>query len=158
MTTPKPYPEAESISATQPNQVAEAVAASYLTRTEIERGTFYRQPAPRFIAGLSASDEVWRLAKEKELVPHIETAVRLAREHFKEIREITLTYLPDPEIPHWETIAVNLYVTGTLDELLQADQKYTRAFTTIIPDEKQFNICPLLWTEVRDSELTEILN
>jgi hypothetical protein len=158
MTTSKPYPEPAPVSATQLDKVAEAVAAPYLTRTEIERETSYRQLAPRYIAGLLASDEIWRLAKEKELVPHIETAVRLEREHFKETREITLTYLPDPEISHWETIAVNLYVTGTLDELLQADQKYTRAFTTIIPDEKQFNICPLLWTEVRGSELTEIIN
>jgi len=158
MTTPKPYPEAESVSATQPNQVAEAVAAPYLTRTEIERGTFYRQPAPRYIAGLPVADEVWRLAKEKELVPHIETAVRLAREYFNEIREIKLTYSPDPEIPHWEMIAIDLYATGTMNELLQADAKYRCAFTTTIPDEAQFNIGLLLWADMKDGGLNEEIN
>jgi len=150
MTTPKPYPESEPVSATQPNQVAEAVAAPYLTRTEIERGTFYRQPAPRFIAGLSASDEMWNFAQEHALSPHIETAVRLAREHFKKIREIKLTYSPDPEIPHWETIAIDLHVTGAMDELLQADQKYARAFNTTIPDEYHIKITPLLWGAVKE--------
>jgi len=150
MTTPKPYPEAESISATQPNQVAEAVAAPYLTRTEIERGTFYRQPAPRYIAGLPASDDVWNFTQQHALAPHIETAVRLAREHFKEISEIKLTYSPDPEIPHWETIAIDLHVTGTMDELLQAEQKYTHAFTAAIPDEYHIKITPLLWGAVKE--------
>lgn len=141
MSTPKPYPEVDSASAALPDKVAETVAAPYLMRTELERGISSRQSAPRFIAGLPASDEVWKLAKEKELVPHLEIAVHLAHDHFKEIREIKLTYLPDPELPQWETIAVNLYVGGTMDELLQADQKYTRAFTTMIPYEKQFHIC-----------------
>jgi len=158
MTTAKPYPEAESVSATQPNQVAEAAAAPYLTRTEIERGTFYRQPAPRFIAGLPASDEVWRLAKEKELVPHLETAVRLARESFNDIQEIKLTFSPDPEIPHWEMIAIDLYATGSIDELLEADTKYRRAFTTTIPNEAQFNIGLLLWVDVKDGRLNEETN
>jgi len=158
MTTPKPYPVLESVPATQPNKVAEAVAAPYLTRTEIERGTFYRQPVPRFIAGLPVADEVWRLAKEKKLVPHIETAVRLARESFKDIQEIKLTYSPDPEIPHWEMIAIDLYAAGTMDELLQADAKYRRAFTTTIPDEAQFNICLLLWADMKDGVLHEETN
>ena len=153
MAISKPYPEPET--ASQPNKVAEAVATPYLTRTEIERGTYYRRPAPRYLAGLPASDEVWRLAKEKELIPHVETAVRLAREAFENIQEIKLTYSPDPEIPHWEMIAIDLYATGTMDELLQADAKYRSAFTTTIPDEAQFHICLLLWADVKDSGLNE---
>jgi len=150
MTTPKPYPEAEPLSATQPNQVAEAVAAPYLTRAEIERGTFYRQPVPRYIAGLQASDDVWNFAQEHALSPHIETAVRLAREHFKEIREINLDYMVDPEIPNRSDLLINLHVTGTFDELIQADNSYIRALNTAIPDEIHDKMCPLLWGEATD--------
>jgi len=150
MTTPKPYPEAETASATQPNKVAETVAAPYLTRTKIERGTFYRQPAPRSIAGLPASDDVWNFAQEHALMPHIETAVRLARAHFKEIRKIGLEYGIDPEIPHWDSIEMNLYATGTMDELMQAEDNYRRAFITTVPDEYRFRICLLLWADVKE--------
>jgi len=150
MTTPKPYPEAEPVSAIQPNKVAETVAASYLTRTEIERGTYYRQPAPRFIAGLPASDDVWNFAQEYALAPHIETAVRLAREHFKKIREINLDYMVDPEIPNHSDLLINLHVTGTFDELINADNAYIRAINRAIPDDVHDKMCPLLWGEAID--------
>lgn len=75
----------------------------------------------------------------------IETAVRLAREPFKEIREIKLSYAPDPEIPHWEAIVIDLYVTGCIDELLRSDQNYRRAFIAAIPKEKQVKISLLVW-------------
>ncbi len=149
MATSKPYPEQETSPANQSGKVAEAVSP-YITRSETERATLRHQPELRYIAGLPASDEVWRFAQENALVPHVETAVRLAREHFKEIREIKLTYSPDPEIPHWETIAIDLHVTGTMDELLQADKKYTRAFNTTIPDEYHLKITPLLWGAVKE--------
>lgn len=150
MTAPKPYPEADSVSAALPDKVAETAAAQYLPRTEIERGISSRQPAARFIAGLPASDEVWNFAQEHALAPHIETAVRLAREHFNEIREIKLTYSPDPEIPHWETIAIDLHATGTMHELLEADQKYTRAYSEAIPKMYHLKITPLLWGAAKE--------
>jgi hypothetical protein len=142
----KPYTEAESV---QPNKVAEAVSAPYLIRAATERGTYYRPSAPRYIAGLPASDEVWNVAQVHALVPHIETAVRLAREHFKEIREIKLTYSPDPEIPHWDSIEINLYATGSIDELMQAEDNYRCAFIANVPGEHRFKICLLLWNDVR---------
>jgi len=156
MTTTKPYPEAESVSATQPGKVAETVAAPYLTRTEIDRGTYYRQPAPRYIAGLPASDDVWNFAQEHALAPHIETAVRLARDHFKKIREINLDYMVDPEIPNRADLLINLHVTGTFDELIQADNKYVRAIKTTIPDEIHDKMCPLLWGEASDLKESSI--
>jgi len=158
MTTPKPYPEADSASVTLPDKVSEATVAPFLTRAELEHGTYYRQPAPRFIAGLLASDEVWRLAKEKELVTHLETAVRLAREAFKNIHEIKLSYSPDPEIPHWEMIAIDLHTTGTIDELLQADAEYRHAFVANIPNAAQFNIGLLLWVDEKDSSFKKETN
>jgi len=154
MTTPKPYPEAESVSTTQPNKVAEAVAAPYLTRTEIEPGTFYRQPVPRYIAGLPAADDVWNFAQEHALAPHIETAVRLAREHFKEIRNIRLDHLIDPEIPNREVLEIHLHVTGLMEELLQADKSYIRAINTVIPVDVDDKICTLLWGDAKDLKTT----
>ncbi len=150
MATSKSYPESAPVSATQLDKVAETAASPYLTRAETERGTSYHQPAPRYIAGLPAADEVWNFAQEHTLAPHIETVVRLAREHFKEIREIKLTYSPDPEIPHWETIAIDLHVTGTMKELLEADRKYTRAYISAIPEAYHLKITPLLWGAAKE--------
>jgi hypothetical protein len=96
MATLKPYPGQETSPAKQSGKVAEAVPP-YIPHSERERAPLRHQPELRYIAGLPASDEVWRFAQDNALVPHVETAVRLAREHFKEIREIKLTYSPDPE-------------------------------------------------------------
>ena len=144
MTNPKPYPEQEAIPATQSDKAAEAVSP-YIAHTETRRSVAPTRVKPLVIAGLPASEEVWRFAQENALVPHIETAVRLAREAFKEIREIKLSYAPDPEIPHWESIVISLYVTGSVDGLLCSDQKYRRAFITAVPDELQVKVNLLVW-------------
>jgi hypothetical protein len=105
---------------------------------------------PPRIAGLPASEEVWRFAQENALAPHVETAVRLAREHFKEIRDIRLDHMVDPEIPNREILEIHLSVTGLMEELLQADQNYIRAINTAIPNEFNNKMCPLLWAEAKD--------
>jgi hypothetical protein len=144
MATSKPYPEQETAPAAQSDKVAEAVSP-YIARTEMRHGVLSTKVKPPVIAGLPASEEVWRFAQDNELLPHIETAVRLVRESFKEIRKIKLSYAPDPEIPHWEAIVVDLYVTGSVDELLRSDQNYRRAFIAAIPDEQQVKINLLVW-------------
>ncbi|MGH7451476.1 MAG: hypothetical protein ACRENG_09045, partial [bacterium] len=69
----KPYPEA----ANQPaRKVAEAVA------TYIVRSTPKPRAAARTIAGLTVDGEVWAFVKANNLLPHLETAIRLARETF----------------------------------------------------------------------------
>ncbi len=147
MATTKPYPEQETTPATQPDKVAEAVSP-YIAHTEMRRGVLTKKVEPPRIAGLPVSEEVWRFAQENALVPHIETAVRLVRESFKEIQNIKLEYGVDPEIPNWDSIDIHYYVTGTVDELLQTDQKFTQAFVTAVPDEPRSKICPLLWATV----------
>ncbi len=144
MATTKPYPEQETTPATQPDKVAEALSP-YIARTETRRSVPQRKVELPLIAGLPASEEIWRFAQENALVPHLETAVRLVRESFKAIREIKLSHAPDPEIPHWESIAIDLYVTGSVDELLRADQNYRRAFITAVPNEQQVKINLLVW-------------
>ncbi|MDZ7289596.1 MAG: hypothetical protein ONB44_08920 [candidate division KSB1 bacterium] len=144
MATPKPYPEQETTPATEMDKVAEALSP-YIARTETRRGIPPKKVELPRIAGLPASEEVWRFAQENALVPHIETTVQLAREAFKDIREIKLSYAPDPEIPHWEAIVIDLYVSGSVDELLGADQNYRRAFITAVPNEQQVKINLLVW-------------
>jgi hypothetical protein len=149
MATSKPYPKQETGPATQPDKVAEALSP-YIARTETKRSVSLKKVEPPRIAGLPASDEVWRFAQENALMPHVETAVRLARENFKKIRDIRLDYMVDPEIPNRADLVINLYVTGTFDELIQADNNYIRAINTSIPDEANEKMCPLLWAEATD--------
>ncbi len=148
MTTPKPYPELET-TPDQPNKVAEALSP-YIARTETRRDVAPTRVKPPVIAGLPASEEVWRFAQENALVPHVETAVRLARESFKEIRNIRLDYMVDPEIPNRAVLEIHLHVTGFMEELLQSDQNYIRAINIAIPDEFNDKMCPLLWAEAKD--------
>jgi hypothetical protein len=149
MASSKPYPEHETAPATQSDKVSEAVSP-YIAHAETRRGvtpTSIKLPA---IAGLPVSEEAWRFAQENALAPHIETAVRLAREHFKEIRDIRLDHMVDPEIPNREILEIHLYVTGLMEELLQADQNYFHAINTFIPDEFNDKMCPLLWAEAKN--------
>jgi hypothetical protein len=148
MTTPKPYPEQET-PPEHPHKVAEALSP-YIARTETMRSVPPKKVEPPRIAGLPASEEVWRFAQENALAPHVETAVRLAREHFKEIRDIRLDHMVDPEIPNREILEIHLSVTGLMEELLQADQNYIRAINTAIPNEFNNKMCPLLWAEAKD--------
>jgi hypothetical protein len=146
MATTKPYPEQETAPATQSDKVAEALSP-YIARTETKRSVPPKKVEPPRLAGLPASEEVWRFAQENALAPHLETAVRLAREAFKETREIKLSYAPDPEIPHWEAIVVDLVVTGDLDGLQEAYTIYTRAFVNAVPNEDRRKINLLLWID-----------
>jgi hypothetical protein len=149
MATTKPYPEQETAPATQSDKVAEAVSP-YIARTETRHSVPPKKVELPRIAGLPASEEVWRFAQENALAPHVETAVRLAREHFKIIRDIRLDHVVDPEIPNRADLVINLYVTGTFDELIQADNNYIRAINTFIPDQAHDKMCPLLWAEATD--------
>jgi hypothetical protein len=148
MATTKPYPDQDP-APEQPNKAAESLSP-YIARTETRRSVSPKKAEPPRIAGLPASDEVWRFAQENALVPHVETAVRLVRESFKEIQSIKLEYGVDPEIPYWDSIDIHFYVAGTMDELLQTDQKFTRAFVIAVPDESRSKICPLLWATIRN--------
>jgi hypothetical protein len=143
MATTKPYPDQDP-APEQPNKAAESLSP-YIARTETRRSVPPKKVEPARIAGLPASDEVWRFAQENALVPHLETAMRLVRESFKEIREIKLSHAPDPEIPHWESIVISLYVTGSVEELLSSDQNYRRTFIAAVPNEQQIKINLLVW-------------
>jgi hypothetical protein len=149
MATSKPYPEQETAPAAPSDQVAEALSP-YIARTENKPSAFTPQAGPPRIAGLPASAEVWRFAQENALVQHLETSIRLIHESFKHVQEIKLTYEIDPEIPNLDSIAINFYVTGSLDDLLRADRDCIHAFASAVPNEASDKIVLLLWPKLTD--------
>jgi hypothetical protein len=133
----KPYPEA----ANQPaGKVAEAAATHGVRATPK-----LKIPAPaRTIAGLVADDEVWTFVKANDLLPHLETAIRLTRETFIDIRKIWLSYEPDPELPQFNSIVIWVKAHGTVENLFEQEKKYVRAFNESIPPDFRHQIGLLL--------------
>jgi hypothetical protein len=131
----KPYPEAAHEPA---GKVAEGVATY----------TVHSMPKPRVtartIAGLAADDEVWAFVKANSLLPHLETAIRLARETFIDIREMWLSYEPDPEIPFFNSVTIYAKAVGTVEEVFEQEKRYTRAFIQAIQSEKRHQITLLV--------------
>jgi len=132
----KKYPESKPNPVEQ-SKVAEP-AASYapLVTTRATKPHI----KSRRIAGLDAADEVWNFAQKHQLVPHLETAVRLVKKSFRDIRKIYLTFEPDPEIPSLDGIAINIKAGGTLDELVKQDQVFALRFVKALPNEPRSKI------------------
>jgi hypothetical protein len=131
----KPYPEA----AHQPaGKVAEGVATYAVVSTPKPR------IAARTIAGLAADDEVRTFVKANNLLPQLETAIRLARETFIDIREMWLSYEPDPELPKFNSIVIWVKTRGTVENLFEQEKKYIRAFNESIPPDFRHQIGLLL--------------
>ena len=138
---PKPYPEPQTVPPEQ-SQVAESVA-SYTISPAAATATLATKS--RRIAGLEAPNDVWEFAEKHRLAPHLETAVRLAKESFHDIRKTYLTFEPDPEIPSLDGIAVNIKVQGTLDELLQQDRSFASRYVQAVPDEYRGKMSLFIW-------------
>lgn len=131
----KPYPEA----AHQPaGKVAEGVA-TYGVRVAPKP-----RAAARTIAGLKAEQEVWTFVKANNLLPSLETAIRLVRETFPTLQEIRLAYEPDPELPFFNAIVIYAKAAGTVETLFEQETKYVRVFGRNIPYEDSHKIVMLL--------------
>lgn len=126
---PKSYPEVESPST---GKVAEAAVATYTVRPAAP----YTRTPSRTIAGIAASDEVWRFAVKNELIPHLETAVQVIRESFQKISDIRFAHEIDPEIENESWITIRAKVAGSLEELLREDWAYTQKIVRVIPINK----------------------
>jgi hypothetical protein len=85
---------------------------------------------------MAASDEAWHFAMKNELIPHLETAVRVVRESFKKISDIRFTHEIDPEIENESCITIRAKVVGSLEELLCQDWAYTEAIVRAMPINK----------------------
>jgi hypothetical protein len=127
--TAKPYPEAES-SSEQVGKVAEGVA------------TYAYTPLPKTasvqhqIAGIAASEEVWRFAAANEIVSHLETAVRLVRESFQKVIDVRFTHDIDQEVDNESWITLRVQVQGSLEDLVRQHWTYTEAIVRAVPINK----------------------
>jgi len=122
----KPYPDAD-LSPEQVGKVAEAVATYALSTTST-----LKTPA-RTIAGLAADDEVWAFVKANDLVPRLETAISLAQKAFLKLKEMKLSFAPDPEIPEFSSITIKIKAAGSIEELVEQNKTYVHFL---------FNRCP----------------
>jgi hypothetical protein len=127
----KKYPEHKP-DPTVPSKVAETAVSTYTVSPAAKRKPVAKG---RRIAGLEAPDEVWEFAQKHRLVPHLETAVRLAKESFHDLRTLYLTFAPDPELPSLDGIVIYAKADGTLDDLVQQDRAFALRFTQAIPHE-----------------------
>jgi hypothetical protein len=128
---PKPAPVEQS-------KVAEP-AASYTISPSPAASVVKPMAKSRRIAGLEASDEVWQFAQKHHLMPHLETAVRLAKESFHDIR--TMAFDPDPEEPTLDGIILHLKVGGPMAEWEKQYKVYALKFIEEIPNDFRSKIC-----------------
>lgn len=133
----KKYPGPEQ-SPVEQSKVAESVA-SYATAVSTSATTLVAKS--RRSAGLEASNEVWEFAQRHRLVPHLETAVRLARESFRDIRMMYLTFDPDPEEPKLDGIVIHIKVGRPVDEWEKQYKVYALRFVKEIPNKFHSKIC-----------------
>jgi len=124
------YPTAESVAVEQIGKVAEPVAAYVYAPSQS------MTPASRFIAGIPAAESVWRFAVANELVPHLETAVRLVQKSFHQAGEVKFTYDIDPEIENESWITLWFKVSGPLDNLLNEQSTYRKGMRQAVPINK----------------------
>ncbi|MDZ7359754.1 MAG: hypothetical protein ONB46_03365 [candidate division KSB1 bacterium] len=108
--------------------------------TYTARSTPKPRAAARTIAGLAADDEVWAFVKANDLWPHLQTAILLVRETFFDVREMKLSYEPDPELPFFNSVVINVKSKGTVEKVFEQEQNYTRAFVEAISFEKRHQI------------------
>lgn len=132
--TPKPYPEADS-SYQQVGKVSETASTAYAVRVDAKWG-----PPVRTIAGLAADDEVWSFVRTNDLFPYLETAIQLVRKTFLDVREMRLSYEPDPELPKFNSVVIWAKAPGTVEELFEQEKKYIRAFNEAISPEYRHQI------------------
>jgi hypothetical protein len=138
----KKYPETKPDSA-KPSKVAESVATYTTSPAATKRKSSAKSHR---IAGFEASDEVWEFAQKHRLVPHLETAIRLAKESVDNPQTLYLTFEPDPEIPSLHGIGINGRVSShNLDDWERQHRAFQKSFLQEIPKEVQHKICLFLW-------------
>jgi hypothetical protein len=135
----RPYPKADKSKAASTNRVAESVAAYSVARP---RSTYKRRPSlPRRIAEHVVSDEVWQFAIVNNLIPHLETAIRLVHECFPTVRKVDLKYVIDPEVENNSWITIEIKVSGSVEGVLAQMNHFDDEMIKQVPIEKGAKIC-----------------
>lgn len=133
--SPRPYRVGKKREA--PSRITEPVAA-YSTAKSSSLGR-PRRLAARRIAGLIASEEVWRFAVAHDLIPHLETAMRLVRECFPTVQKVKLLYEIDWEDENRTWIAIDIgdiESAGTQQAILEQYDRFTREMVRQVPPDK----------------------
>ena len=130
--TPKPYRTAEETSV--PSHIAESLAVYTPARAVATKAT--RRITERRIAGLVAPQEVWKFALTHELIPHLETAVRLVRECFPTVSAIRLLHQIDWDSENDSWVVVDTKITGTQEAILEQYDRFTTQMVRQVPPEK----------------------
>ncbi len=124
---PKEYPQA-----TPPE--SGKISESFATYTTAPTKTWKPPTAAYRLGGLEASDEVWQFAQQHQLVPHLETSIRLARETLHDLRGLELTFQPDPEIPSLHGIGIHAKMRTTdLEAWERQYRSFQRRFLAEVP-------------------------
>jgi hypothetical protein len=132
---PRPYPTAEEKNEAS-SCVAEPVAAySVATPT----ATTLRKPRrieEKRIAGYAVSDEVWQFAAANDLIPHLETAIRLVHECFPTVSGVQLLHEIDWDVENRSYIVIEIKITGSIPSLLEQYDRFTAQMVRQVPPEK----------------------
>jgi hypothetical protein len=129
------YPEAGGKSKAV-TRVAEPATAVYTVAKPSPLRKSLRPITARHIAGYSVSDDVWQFAVANDLIPHLETAIRLVRACFPTARKTDFAYVIDHEIENNAWINVAIKVSGTVDEILAQMNRFDEEMIKHVPIEK----------------------
>jgi hypothetical protein len=135
--TPRPYPTAEEKGEAL-SHVAEP-AAAYSVATPVSRRKPRRVEEKR-IAGYAVSDEVWQFAAANDLIPHLETAIRLVHECFPTVSDVQLLHEIDWDVENRSYIVIEIKITGSIPALLEQYDRFTTQKIRQIPPEKRDKI------------------
>lgn len=121
------------------SQVAEPMAAYQVQR----QATAEKKSAPpaRQIGGHQVSREVWQFAVVNDLLPHLETAIRLVYDCFAAVKKIEFVHVIDPELENNSWITIEAAVSGTVEEVLAQTNQFDREMIKHVPIEKGALIC-----------------
>lgn len=121
------------------SQVAEPMAAYHVQRqASTEKKT---APPARQIDGHQVSREVWQFAVANDLLPHLETAIRLVYDCFAAVKKIEFVNVIDPELKNNSWITIEAAVSGTVEEVLTQTNQFDREMIKHVPIEKGALIC-----------------
>jgi hypothetical protein len=135
--SPQPYPAVEQKNETLPH-IAEP-AAAYSVATPISYRKSQRVEKKR-IAGYEVSDEVWRFAVANDLIPHLETAVRLVHECFPTVSDVQLLHEIDWEIEDRSYIVIEIKIAGPIPTILEQYNRFTLQIIRQVPPDKRDKI------------------
>jgi hypothetical protein len=135
--SPRPYPTAEQKNEALP-RIAESATAYAVATPASYRKT--RRAEEKRIAGYAVSDEAWQFSVANDLIPHLETAVRLVQECFPSVSDIQLLYEIDWEIENRSYIVIEIKIAGSIPALLEQYDRFTTQKIRQIPPEKRDKI------------------